>query len=150
MTNQGAGSLSFLDVLTCGLGGIIMLFLVIMALNPNISSRREPERIEEKKNFAVIVEFAKGGLARGSDPWVIQNEGETKWTPEVIQSGPGFAILVSDSLPPDDTKIQLVGIQDNSSLSVRHSNGTELVALEYDRYENRALDVWPMSARRKR
>ena len=143
MNGDSTGTISFLDVLTCGLGGMIMLFLVLVALNPNFRSRREAAAAVKTSSFAIVVEFSKGGLANGKDAWEFADESDDQWLPNFIESGPGFAVLIADSVPPESITISLNGLLDPSDFSVRQSIGNDVLAMDRENIGTEKVVVWP-------
>jgi hypothetical protein len=115
VNSQSTLSLSALDLMTCGFGGVILVFLILLATQDRLAEPQpteSPGRASERvAPFALIVETEGDGpliVDPRIDPWVIDGSGLAG-----AQTGLGQrkALLTATSPPTDGVIIRFGPIE---------------------------------------
>lgn len=145
------GSLPFLDLLTCGFGGVLMLVLILLAMGPELgigdpgqlgqSAVTSSSSLDTKQPFLILVEFNHSGLNE-EITWQVPEGG--KWQPRHREVGSNFASLVAQQPPSRQASIVLTNVPASSEFSVQYFyNGKVLRKESFALSEKTNIEVWP-------
>lgn len=135
MSDSSPSSTSLLDLLTCGLGGVLLMFMVVLILAQRLEFRqadtRRRARGEDVKSafvlLARVVEPPRDGSPRRAagktGRLVFVSESAGSWSPTIV-SAPDYGLLYGDHPPPKGASVRLQwqaneGVGDPPPMSVR-------------------------------
>ncbi|MFO1063096.1 MAG: hypothetical protein U0892_04385 [Pirellulales bacterium] len=120
-----SSSISFLDLLTCGLGGILLLFFIVVALRDEIDldgQQTEKGKAVEKDSVVLIHIASPEGetLFDKSGAWVLVQDSEVTPMPQSITTsfGSSFAVFYAVKPLPRGSKLRLDGIRSDAKFEV--------------------------------
>jgi hypothetical protein len=157
MTEQNSDALttSFLDIITCGLGSILLLFFLMVAIkgemqfDDNSLSEQGQNRHDSPLIILVTGENNQKTIwANGvTEPW---QAGGAEFS-TVLQYGQGYAVLYARKMPPRDWRLSVGPFDPNASVTVEViSDGQRLLRLSSDkikeitRQQQGILPLWPL------
>lgn len=111
------GSVAFLDLLTCGLGGALLLFFIVVAVrNTNSSQDREDAAIRGQSSEIVFLQLsvaAESNLAPDSERrYYFEMNGLEVEAPENVEvsSGKSFLIVYATGEMPAGLRLMVTGL----------------------------------------
>lgn len=149
--------LSFLDLMTCGLGGMLLLFFIVLTVHRAVTlagsgtDRPNPAPVRSAAPFVIVAHAAS------DEPLFAQEPKESPWelrpaVPEFRYTWYGssdFAVLYSDAPPPVGTTIALRQLGDTSRFTAQVFSGGRRVFCELLTFEEGAdsCSVWPLKSK---
>jgi hypothetical protein len=159
---RDGSALSFLDVLTNGLGSLLVLFFLMSALRSGIISET-PTPVDETTQQG----FHRGDDRGKMDPFVVLVSGPAKSALFVKGNGdrflvegeaavpPGrrfsvgtnYALLIAEAAPAEGCSIQLIGLRPDATGWVRVFHGEKLLlARTLQPGRDGKMPIWPLVA----
>jgi hypothetical protein len=126
--------ISFLDVLTCGLGAMLLLFTIMIALTPKMNFK-PPQPKADQQPFIVSVELPDFPL--GSDLEFLVSGIGNGFEPDLVP-GNNFALLFSRAQLPEESRIVIKGLE-----SIQHNGGESntVQIIFHHRHKNTTIDT---------
>src|SRR5262245_53768553 len=103
-------SVSFLDLITCGLGSVLLLFDILLVLKGDLDFGNRQEGVRGGQDEAPFVELISAPphtqlwIDSERSPWEVRGEPPAR---QRINHGPNFAVLYADRPPPPGTRVLL-------------------------------------------
>ena len=126
--------LSFLDLLTCAFGGMLLLFTIMIALKESLSFDLSSEAIKDPQPFLMAVEL--DDLKNEELNWEVTDK-DFAFHAEFAE---GLALFLADSFPEEDCRIYLRGLSSGGMVVSYFEPSTEKNRIEF-KGDNRLL--WP-------
>ena len=148
MKNRSGLSVSFLDLMTCSLGAVLLLFFILAAVKEHFEyhrvTRPETETSDLEESPFVIVAYSKANEMLFSDPerqrWEVRPH-----DPNIhMFSGTNYAILLAAKTPSIATRIELVSLNPQAEFRWQVMDGSRLLPLVNDKAaDDGRMKLWP-------
>jgi len=120
--SHSSSSISFLDLLTCGLGGILLLFFIVVAIRQQSDlNGQEMERghADNEQSIVMIHLASRDGeplFESTGGTWLLKKNDEDLARPAFVEMslGSSFAVFYSVQPLPSGTKLWLSGIRSDA------------------------------------
>lgn len=150
--SNSSSSISFLDLLTCGLGGILLLFFIVVASRKLVefNARQKVGGQSFNEESVVIIHVAtRSGeplFEKPSSAWALQSNNQTIPHPKFVMTsiGTSFAVFYSMTPLPRGTTLWLTGLKEDADIesAVTDRFGTKEVNWQSVKQENGLIYSW--------
>jgi hypothetical protein len=148
---------SFLDVITCGLGSILLLFFLMVAIKGEMQfdDGTQTEFVQDERTAAPLIILVTGQDSRPiwaagvAEPW----QASPGVFDHQLAAGPNYAVLYARQPPPRDWTLKLGPLAADARVNVQViADGRRVIPAETEERktatwkEGDFISVWPLPA----